>query len=73
MSINIMSTAKLSIYCYKFINLLLFYKLKLFKYFHINRMSHGTLFDLVEKNKVPTYVKAKTLVKELASCVQVNY
>ena len=36
-------------------------------------MRHGTLFDLVEKDKVLAYVEAKTLVKELASCVQVSY
>ena len=46
----------------------------MFNCFYINRMENGTLLDLVVKeNKALTYVKAKTLVKELASCVQVSY
>ncbi len=51
-----------------------YFIIKLFNCFYINRMENGTLLGLVVKeNKALTYVKAKTLVKELASCVQVSY
>ena len=36
-------------------------------------MEEGTLFDFVRKNKTLTYAAAKTLIKELVSCVHVNY
>jgi len=38
------------------------------------RMKNGTLLDLVvRRNKTLTYVEAKPLITELASCVNVSY